>query len=108
MGADEPANGEGVIEGTPQYAQDQPYGAAVAPDGRADCEAGQRGFVVAAREEHLDELLGQPLAELVGHGRVDFVPSCRQVVDDVLQLSPGRAHAPCAQDPPYRPARRPA
>ena len=39
------ANGEGVIEGTPQYAQDQPYGAAVAPDGRADCEAGQRGFV---------------------------------------------------------------
>jgi virulence factor Mce-like protein len=45
MGADEPANGEGVIEGTPQYAQDQPYGAAVAPDGRADCEAGQRGFV---------------------------------------------------------------
>jgi virulence factor Mce-like protein len=45
MGADEPANGEAVIEGTPQYAQDQPYGAAVAPDGRADCEAGQRGFV---------------------------------------------------------------
>ena len=45
MGADEPANGEGVIEGTPQYAQDQPYGAAVAPDGRADCEAGQRGYV---------------------------------------------------------------
>ncbi len=29
MGADEPANGEGVQEGTPQYAQDQPYGAAV-------------------------------------------------------------------------------
>ena len=45
MGADEPANGEAVIEGTPQYAQDQPYGAAVAPDGRADCEAGQRGWV---------------------------------------------------------------
>jgi virulence factor Mce-like protein len=45
MGADEPANGEGVQEGTPQYAQDQPYGAAIGPDGRADCEAGQRGFV---------------------------------------------------------------
>jgi hypothetical protein len=45
MGADEPANGKGVIEGTPQFSQDQPYGAAVAPDGRADCEAGQRGFV---------------------------------------------------------------
>ena len=29
MGADEPANGKGVIEGTPQYAQDQPYGAAI-------------------------------------------------------------------------------
>jgi hypothetical protein len=44
MGADEPANGEHAA-GTPQYGQDQPYGAAVAPDGRADCEAGQRGFV---------------------------------------------------------------
>jgi ABC-type transporter Mla subunit MlaD len=45
MGANEPANGQGVVEGTPQFAQDQPYGAAIAPDGRADCEAGQRGFV---------------------------------------------------------------
>ena len=45
MGADEPANGEGVQEGTPQYAQDQPYGAAVDSRGRADCEAGQRGYV---------------------------------------------------------------
>jgi virulence factor Mce-like protein len=44
MGADEPANGKDAV-GTPQYGQDQPYGAAVAPDGRADCEAGQRGFV---------------------------------------------------------------
>jgi virulence factor Mce-like protein len=44
MGADEPANGKNAA-GTPQYAQDQPYGAAVAPDGRADCEAGQRGYV---------------------------------------------------------------
>jgi phospholipid/cholesterol/gamma-HCH transport system substrate-binding protein len=44
QGADEPANGKNA-EGTPQYAQDQPYGAAVGPDGRADCEAGQRGFV---------------------------------------------------------------
>jgi virulence factor Mce-like protein len=45
MGAAEPANGKGVIEGTPQYGQDQPYGAAIGPDGSADCEAGQRGFV---------------------------------------------------------------
>jgi phospholipid/cholesterol/gamma-HCH transport system substrate-binding protein len=44
QGADEPANGKNAA-GTPQYAQDQPYGAAVGPDGRADCEAGQRGFV---------------------------------------------------------------
>ena len=45
MGADEPANGKAVTEGTPQYGQDQPYGAAIGPDGSADCEAGQRGFV---------------------------------------------------------------
>jgi virulence factor Mce-like protein len=45
MGANEPANGKEVLEGTPQFAQDQPYGAAIAPDGRADCEAGQRGWV---------------------------------------------------------------
>jgi virulence factor Mce-like protein len=44
QGADEPANGKNAA-GTPQYAQDQPYGAAVSEDGRADCEAGQRGFV---------------------------------------------------------------
>ena len=43
MGADEPANGKNAL-GTAQYAQDQPYGAAIAPDGRADCEAGQRGY----------------------------------------------------------------
>ena len=34
MGADEPANGEDVVEGTPQYLHGQPYGAAV--------DAGQR------------------------------------------------------------------
>jgi ABC-type transporter Mla subunit MlaD len=45
MGADAPANGEDVKEGNAQFAQDQPYGAAVASDGRADCEAGQRGYV---------------------------------------------------------------
>jgi hypothetical protein len=44
QGADEPANGKNAA-GTPQFAQDQPYGAAVSADGRADCEAGQRGFV---------------------------------------------------------------
>jgi virulence factor Mce-like protein len=44
MGASEPANGQHAA-GTPQFAQDQPYGAAIGPDGRADCEAGQRGYV---------------------------------------------------------------
>jgi phospholipid/cholesterol/gamma-HCH transport system substrate-binding protein len=44
QGADEPANGKNAA-GTPQYAQDQPYGAAIDSRGRADCEAGQRGFV---------------------------------------------------------------
>ena len=44
MGADEPANGQNA-KGTAQYAQNQPYGAAVTPDGRADCETGQRGWL---------------------------------------------------------------
>ena len=45
MGADEPANGEGSIEGNAQWAQNQPFAAAITPDGRADCETGQRGWV---------------------------------------------------------------
>ena len=45
MGADEPANGQNAKEGTPQYAQNQPYAAAITPDGRADCETGQRGWL---------------------------------------------------------------
>ena len=46
MGATAPANGENVEPGeTPQYLQGQPYGAAIGPDGRADCEFGQRGFL---------------------------------------------------------------
>ena len=45
MGADEPANGQNAKEGAPQYAQNQPYAAAITPDGRADCETGQRGWL---------------------------------------------------------------
>ncbi len=45
MGADEPANGSEVIEGNKQYLHGNPYGAAITPDGRADCEAGQRGYL---------------------------------------------------------------
>ena len=45
MGADEPANGERVVRGNPQFAQNQPYGAAITPSGEADCESGQRGYI---------------------------------------------------------------
>jgi len=45
MAADEPANGNEVKEGNKQYLHADPYGAAVTPDGRADCEAGQRGYL---------------------------------------------------------------
>jgi hypothetical protein len=45
MGADLPANGNEVIEGNKQYLKGPPYGAAVTADGRADCEAGQRGYL---------------------------------------------------------------
>jgi hypothetical protein len=44
MGADEPANGKHA-EGAQQFAQNQPYAAAITPDGRADCETGQRGWL---------------------------------------------------------------
>jgi virulence factor Mce-like protein len=45
IGADLPANGNEVKEGSKQYLHADPYGAAVTPDGRADCEAGQRGYL---------------------------------------------------------------
>jgi virulence factor Mce-like protein len=45
MGADEPANGHEVQEGNAQFLHGDPYGAAVTPDGSADCEAGQRGYL---------------------------------------------------------------
>jgi hypothetical protein len=45
MGANAPANGEGVEHGAAQYAHGGPYGAAIGPDGRADCETGQRGYM---------------------------------------------------------------
>jgi virulence factor Mce-like protein len=45
MGASEPANGEEVREGNAAFLHGNPYGAAITPDGRADCEAGQRGYM---------------------------------------------------------------
>jgi hypothetical protein len=45
QGANAPANGEKVEEGDPQYLHGPTLGRAVAPDGSADCETGQRGFL---------------------------------------------------------------
>jgi virulence factor Mce-like protein len=45
MEAKRPANGENVRDGNAQFSHDQPYAAAITADGRADCEAGQRGWV---------------------------------------------------------------
>ena len=45
MGATSRPTARTSSSGNPQYLQGQPYGAAVTPDGRADCEAGQRGFL---------------------------------------------------------------
>ena len=45
MGANSPARGQGVIEGAPQYMHGQDLAHAVLPNGEADCENGQRGFL---------------------------------------------------------------
>ena len=43
--ANGPASGKNVTEGTPQFLHGPPFGRAVADDGTADCEIGQRGFL---------------------------------------------------------------
>jgi ABC-type transporter Mla subunit MlaD len=48
IGASEPANGKGVISGTPQFLHSNVYTAAVDRQGNADCESGQRGYVEKA------------------------------------------------------------
>jgi ABC-type transporter Mla subunit MlaD len=45
MDADQPANGNEVKSGNKQFLHGDPYGAAITPDGNADCEAGQRGYL---------------------------------------------------------------
>jgi hypothetical protein len=45
MGADLPANGNEVRTGNAQFLHGPPYAAAITRNGRADCEAGQRGFL---------------------------------------------------------------
>jgi virulence factor Mce-like protein len=51
MGANEPANGKGVLNGTPQFLHGSINSAAVDNQGKADCEAGQRGYV-SGRNTH--------------------------------------------------------
>jgi hypothetical protein len=57
MGATAPANGEEVTEGNAAFLQAQDYGAAITPDGRADCEAGQRGYLERNARFAPDEFL---------------------------------------------------
>ena len=50
MGSAEPANGEGYNEasrprGDPVHFHGQSYTRAISPDGQADCENGQRGYI---------------------------------------------------------------
>ncbi|MEA2124934.1 MAG: phospholipid/cholesterol/gamma-HCH transport system substrate-binding protein [Solirubrobacteraceae bacterium] len=45
MGANGPANGQGVIDGNAQFLHGPGYGAAITNGGAADCEVGQRGFL---------------------------------------------------------------
>lgn len=53
QGANAPANGDGVEEGTPQHLHGPTLGRAVAADGTADCETGQRGYLQRSAK-HLD------------------------------------------------------
>ncbi len=48
QGATRPAAGLGVLSGVPQYLHDNFYSHAVAPNGQADCEAGQQGYIAGA------------------------------------------------------------
>ncbi len=45
LGAPEPANGQGVLSGTPQHLHSNNYSAAIDEQGNADCESGQRGYM---------------------------------------------------------------
>jgi phospholipid/cholesterol/gamma-HCH transport system substrate-binding protein len=72
MGANEPANGKNVMEGTPQYLHGAINSAAVDEQGNADCEAGQRGYV-SGRSKH-----GSPFyahTEIDAHDNVSIGPT---------------------------------
>jgi ABC-type transporter Mla subunit MlaD len=45
IGARQPSNGEPVTSGTPMNLHTNVYSSAVTPDGKADCESGQRGYL---------------------------------------------------------------
>ena len=85
MGADEPANGEGVIEGTPQYAQDQPYGAAI-DAGRAAPTA--RPASAASLERH---------ARLLPDAKYKIATSTRARPGARARRSPAAPRVPAGQ-----------
>jgi|tagenome__1003787_1003787.scaffolds.fasta_scaffold20973295_2 ABC-type transporter Mla subunit MlaD len=49
-GAVLPAAGLGIVSGDPQFLHSPAYPSAIAPDGSADCEAGQQGYPNAANK----------------------------------------------------------
>ena len=79
MGADEPANGQEVIEGNKQYLHGNPYGAAITPDGRADCEAGQRGYLernATLLRQEVQDRAGRADARRAGPDLHRAAPAC--------------------------------
>jgi hypothetical protein len=57
IGARQPVNGEPVVSGTPMNLHLGTYGAAVTADGKADCEAGQRGYLEKLTHYNTDKNL---------------------------------------------------
>ena len=79
MGADEPANGHEVNEGNKQYLHGNPYGAAITPDGRADCEAGQRGYLernATLLRQEVQDRAGRADARRAGPDLHRAAPAC--------------------------------
>jgi virulence factor Mce-like protein len=76
MGAVLPAAGMGVPQGTnPEFFHSPTYSAAVTPDGRADCEAGQQGYASAAnRFTEYKHVNYQHLVEDPDHARTASGP----------------------------------
>jgi ABC-type transporter Mla subunit MlaD len=79
MGATQPAAGLGQHpnDGAPEYLHGNYYGHAMMPDGTADCEAGQQGYVHGAAPFLTDAQAGQPNAKdysqvVLDPGHIDY------------------------------------